>query len=63
MSGSNRRFTIMLQSDVTINYYFWRKVWRYQGGNQKLSNERQWIGQMKKDKRTNNDLQNGVNIN
>jgi hypothetical protein len=63
MSGSNRRFTIMLQSDVTINYYFWRKVWRYQGGNQKLSNERQWIGQKKKDKRTNNDLQNGVNIN
>jgi len=24
-----------------------------------ISNERQWIGQKKKDKRTNNDLQNG----
>jgi len=28
-----------------------------------ISNERQWIGQKKKDKRTNNDLQNGVNRN
>ena len=33
MNGSNRRFTIMLQSDVTINCYYF---WRYQGGNQKL---------------------------
>ena len=37
-----------------------RRVWRYQRGNQNpyIEEDRQHNGQMKKDKRTNNDLQN-----
>ncbi len=65
MNGSNRRFTIMLQSDVIINcYYFWRKVEDTKEEIRScISNESQWIGQKKKDKRTHNDLQKGVNRN